>query len=59
MKKVSIIKPILVGDLWHRSGLVDLPDALADEYEAKGWVDIAAHDGVPVVWTPCCEHHAE
>ena len=57
MKTVAVIKPILVDGEWHRTGVIDLADALADEYEANGWVDIVAHDGVHVVWAACCEHH--
>lgn len=57
MKTVAIIKPILVDGEWHRTGVIDLDDALADEYEANGWIDIVAHDGAHVVWAACCEHH--
>lgn len=54
MKTVEIIKPILVGDVWHRTGQVALSDDQADEYERLGWVDIVSHDGQPVVWAACC-----
>ena len=57
MKTVAIIKPILVDGVWHREGVIDIPDALADDYEAKGWVDIAAQDGAPVIWPACCGDH--
>jgi hypothetical protein len=55
MKTVEIIKPILVGETWHRSGQVELSDEQADDFERRGLVDIVDHDGSPVVWAACCD----
>lgn len=54
MKTVEIIKPILVDDVWHRTGQVEISDEQADEFERHGLVDIVSHDGKPVVWAACC-----